>query len=337
MKQKGTLRQVLGRYLWERRIPALWMLLCLAAFGLLSWLYGLPVSATLYGVLLCALPALLGGSVCFYRYYRRWQAFSMLEEAPLNLNTPLPAPKTQMEAGYSALLKRALTDNAAALDTAKENARRQLDAYSLWTHQIKVPISAMKLLLTDGSDQRSATMQAELLKIEQYTDMALNYARLNASATDYVIREYGLDNILRPLIRRFAPLFSQKNLTLRYQPVALTVVTDEKWLLFALEQLLSNAVKYTKTGGVTIAADPERMELRISDTGVGIDPADLPRVFEQGYTGYNGRGDKRATGLGLYLCRMTLNRLGHAIRLESQVGRGTTAIVCLRRDVLTHE
>lgn len=336
MKERAF-SKALGRYVRERRGPALWLGFCLAAFGLLSWLYGLPLSAVVYGALLCALAALVGGGIGFLRCFKRWQALAALTDAPLNDASSLPAPQTLVESQYDGLLKRVLRENAQAADAARENARRQMETYSLWTHQIKVPISAVKLLLADGSDRRSALMLAELLKIEQYTDMALNYARLNFSATDYVVRECELDDILRPLIRRFAPLFSQKKLSLAYEPAALSVVTDEKWLAFALEQVLSNAVKYTKEGGVTLSADRENVTLSIRDTGIGIDPADLPRVFEQGYTGYNGRGDKRATGLGLYLCRLTLTRLGHAIRLESEMGVGTTAIIDLKRDILTHE
>ena len=324
-------------YLGERRGVALWLAFCLAAFGLLTWLYGLPLSASVYGALLGALGALLIAGVDFSRYFKRWRTLAALRDAPLNGTTLLPAPQTLVEGEYQALLIRALKENAEAEAQARAAARRQLETYSLWTHQIKVPISALKLTLAEGSDKKSATMLAELLKVEQYTDMALNYVRLNASSTDYVVRECQLDDILRPLIRRFAPLFSQKRLSLTYQPTSLSVVTDEKWLLFALEQVLSNAVKYTKEGGVTIAVDGRRMELTISDTGMGIDPADLPRVFDQGYTGYNGRGDKRATGLGLYLCRLTLDRLGHTIRLESKVGEGTTAVIGLKRDVRVHE
>lgn len=336
MKERGLWKALLC-YLRERLGLVVWPGLCLGAFGLLCWLYGLPLSAVVYGLLLCLLAGLPMAGAGFVRYHRRYQALARLEKAPLNESSLLPEPGTRVEAAYTGLLKRALRENGEAASQARENARRQLETYSLWTHQIKVPISAMKLILSEGGDRRNAVLAAELLKIEQYTDMALHLARLNASATDYVIRECRLDDILRQLIRRFAPLFIQKRLYIHYEPADWTVVTDEKWLLFALEQVLSNAVKYTKEGGVTVAFHTDREELIISDTGIGVDPADLPRVFDQGYTGYNGRGDKRATGLGLYLCRLTLNRLGHTIRLTSVPGQGTTAAIGLGRDVVTHE
>ena len=152
-----------------------------------------------------------------------------------------------------------------------------------------------------------------------------------------MLRTCDLDALLRKVLRRFAPLFIQKKLRLCYEPAPYSLLTDEKWFSFAVEQLLSNAVKYTKAGSVTVAVDAEKQLLTISDTGIGIAPEDLPRVFEQGYTGENGREQQRATGLGLYLCREALTRLGHSIRLESTPGQGTTAFVWLERDEREYE
>ena len=235
------------------------------------------------------------------------------------------------------LLRQLYREKAELLAESRQSSRRQLDTFSLWTHQIKVPISAMKLLLQDRPDAASATLLCELFKVEQYADMALNYARMNASSTDYVLRTCDLDALLRKVLRRFAPLFIEKKLRLCYEPAPYSLLTDEKWFSFAVEQLLSNAVKYTKAGSVTVAVDAEKQLLTISDTGVGIAPEDLPRVFEQGYTGENGRAHQRATGLGLYLCREALTRLGHSVRLESVPGQGTTAFVGLEREERAYE
>lgn len=332
-----TLWRAAWGYLRDHAFMALWGALCLLVFGLLCWLYGLPPNAALYAALLCAAVALIGLCVRLPRYLRRHAALGALREGKLNELSPLPQPQGMLERDYDALLTAALQENARILSEAKRNSRRQLETYSLWTHQIKVPISAMRLLLDGKADRQTAALLAELFKIEQYADMALSYARLNAASTDYVLKEYPLDDILRQLLRRFAPLFIQKKLSLRYEPTALRVLTDEKWLLFALEQILSNAIKYTREGGISIVADETAETVAITDTGIGIAKDDLPRVFEQGYTGYNGRGDKRATGLGLYLCREALQRLGHSVSIQSQTCKGTTVTVVLGRERVTAE
>ena len=195
----------------------------------------------------------------------------------------------------------------------------------------------MRLLLQSEPDSRSAALEAELFKVEQYVDMALGYARLNGPSTDFVLRACDINTVMLRTARRFAPLFIQKKLALDYRPTALTALTDEKWLAFALEQLVSNAVKYTFHGGVTLRADEQAQAVIVEDTGIGIAPEDLPRVFEHGFTGLNGREDKRATGIGLYLSKRVLDKLGHRIRIESQVGAGTRVTVSLKRASLEAE
>ena len=162
--------------------------------------------------------------------------------------------------------------------------------------------------------------------------MALNYLRLGSESSDYVFREYDLDLILKQAIHKFAPQFIAKKIRLNYAPVSVRVLTDEKWLLFLIEQILSNSIKYTQEGSVTIAVTQDKI-LTIADTGIGIAPEDLPRIFEKGYTGYNGRLDKKSTGLGLYLCQMAANRLSHNISVISSPGIGTTVSIDLKESL----
>ena len=167
----------------------------------------------------------------------------------------------------------------------------------------------------------------------QYADMALNYLRLDGSVTDLVIRPCPLDDLIRRSVRKYAPQFVAKRLSLTYEGTQAQVLTDEKWLSFILEQLLDNAVKYTAAGGVTITVTKEKV-LRIADTGMGIAAEDLPRIFEKGFTGYNGRTDKSATGLGLYLCRRAADMLHHRLWARSEVGKGSVFYLDLRSDEL---
>jgi hypothetical protein len=151
-----------------------------------------------------------------------------------------------------------------------------------------------------------------------------------------VIQEYELDDIIRQAVRKFAPQFVHGRIRLVYEPVSVRVLTDEKWLLFLIEQLLSNAIKYTPKGTVTITVSPGKV-LTVSDTGIGIAPEDLPRIFEKGFTGYNGRADKKATGLGLYLCKQTADKLGIRLWALSKPGEGSAFFLDLHRGRLVVE
>ena len=146
--------------------------------------------------------------------------------------------------------------------------------------------------------------------------MVLCYLRIDSDSSDLVIREYDLDDIVRQAVRKFSSQFIRRKLKLSYEPLNQKVLTDEKWLLFVIEQVISNAVKYTSSGMVQIYYE-EPLTLCIKDTGIGIAAEDLPRIFEKGYTGCNGRLDKKASGIGLYLCKRICGRLGHKISAES--------------------
>ena len=151
--------------------------------------------------------------------------------------------------------------------------------------------------------------------------MVLQYLRLTDSVNDFVLKEYSLDQMIRQAVRKYAPMFIRKKLSLEYEDVGANVVTDEKWMVFVMEQLLSNAIKYTSSGVVRIYM--EKGCLVVEDTGIGVLPEDLPRIFDKGYTGYNGRTDKKASGIGLYLVKEILTKLGHKILAESEPGAGT--------------
>ena len=165
--------------------------------------------------------------------------------------------------------------------------------------------------------------------------MVLAYLRMRSIDTDYVFEVYELDDLIRQAIRKFSTEFIRKKLQIQFDETHIKVLTDEKWLVFVLEQLLSNAIKYTDQGYVHIYGNDNT--LYIEDTGIGIDASDLPRVFDKGFTGYNGRSDKKASGLGLYLCKNIIDKLSHRLELESQVDKGTKVILHLERKDLRVE
>ena len=315
----------LGAYLRSRwRGTALYLFCAGASFAV--WrLYGLPWEPLFYVWALCtaaALPCLIWDAA---RCLGRSRELELLRRNIRASIERLPEPRGPVEAGYDSLL-RELWDEKARLEAEYSAARREAeDYYAMWVHQIKTPIAALRLLLQREPRSDTAALRAELFRIEQYVEMVLSYQRLGAGTVDLVLRRTELDSVVRSCVRKYAPLFIAKKLPLELGETGLEAVTDEKWLAFVIEQLLSNALKYTEKGGIRILA--EGRSLVIEDSGAGITPEDLPRLGERGFTGYNGRAEHGSTGLGLYLCRRICGLLGHGLRFESELGRGTRAIL----------
>lgn len=180
--------------------------------------------------------------------------------------------------------------------------------------------------------QDAAVCRQELFKIESYVEMALNYLRFEEMSNDLVLERNSLEQLVRQVVKKYAAIFIYNHISIQLEHLDYTVLTDEKWFCFVLEQILSNALKYTKQGSVKISAEESANGLRVlvKDTGIGIRSEDLPRIFEKGFTGYNGRMDKKASGLGLYLCKGVCEKLGHGISVASKEGEGTTVILTLQ-------
>lgn len=208
----------------------------------------------------------------------------------------------------------------------EEQSRNSMDYYTAWVHQIKTPIAVMKLRLSEDTEEHRA-LSAELFRIEQYVDMVLQYMRLGSTSNDLVIREYAVDELVRETIRKYAPVFVGKKLKLTYEPVSCVVVTDRMWFTCILEQFISNAVKYTRTGTISIYVENGR--LVVADTGIGIATEDLPRIFEKGYTGNNGRIGEKSSGLGLYLASKAATLLKLRLHAESRLGEGSRFMIDL--------
>ena len=313
----------------QRRGMLFWGFCCLI-FTVSFALYGLPLGAVLYPAALCA----AAGGIILLLSLRKSRAvcqeLSLMQHHPADLPDELPAAQSPQEQAYQALLLALHADRQKLKSNMNARYHDMTEYYTVWAHQIKTPIAAIRLALQNEDTPLSRRLTGEVGRVEQYVQMALTYLHLGSDSSDYVIRSCALDDIVRPAVRRFAGEFIQRKIQLNYQMLNYTVITDEKWLGFVVEQVLSNALKYTPQGSVSIYMEPEGV-LCIRDTGIGIAPEDLPRVFEKGYTGYNGRSHRKASGLGLYLCREILTRLGHSVSAESQVDHGTTIRIDLRQ------
>ncbi len=327
--------QFLGAYLKQYRFYVLMCVVYILVFWMVFCLYDLEAEAVLYAGGLSALLTagmLAAGAVAGAKRHR--QRRRILKNVGLLLDE-LPEPRTLAESDYQDMLRKLKAEYDTALNQWQNERRESMDYYTTWVHQIKTPISVMDMMLQGEDTEDSRRLRAELFRIEQYVGMALNWLRLGSDSSDFVFREYELDGIVRQAVRKYAPQFIQNKVRLHYEPARIRVLTDEKWLLFIIEQLLSNAVKYTREGSVSVSVEGE--VLRIADTGMGIAPEDVPRIFEKGFTGYNGRADRKSTGLGLYLSRLTADKLSHKISVESQPGQGTVFYLDLHREKLEVE
>jgi len=204
------------------------------------------------------------------------------------------------------------------------SGRRELkDYFSLWVHQVKTPITAAKLILDNNVDDRETKIKAQIMYIEQYCDMAINYLKLMNTETDMDIAELNLDEIIKSILKKYSTIFILNRITLNYESISETVVSDARWLNIMIDQFVSNALKYTKKGSVTISYDKENSVLYIRDTGIGIRSEDIPKIFDRGYSGLNGRMNEKSSGLGLFLAKEIGKRLSIEITINSEVGKGS--------------
>jgi hypothetical protein len=234
-----------------------------------------------------------------------------------------PESKNLVDEKYIELIQGLYQVVNEKINIIEDNHADQIEYFTMWVHQIKTPISAMRLAIQSkeySSDKY--LIEQELFKIEQYVEMALQYVKIKRLSSDLIIQEYSLGDIIIQSVKKYASFFIYKKLSIEISNVEHMILTDSKWLSFVIEQILSNAIKYTNNGGIKIYM--KEKTLCIQDTGMGIRKEDINRIFEKGYTGYNGRLDKKASGIGLYLVKKVSDALAIRINIDSRVGVGTT-------------
>ena len=293
-----------------------------AVFAVSFFLYHLTLEAVLYPILICVVFGLLIIGVDIYFVYRKHKRLTEISKLPASMISSLPEIESVEDLDYQKIIGSLINEIEKLSHEAFVKYHDMTDYYTVWVHQIKTPITSMRLTLQNEDTPFSRKLTSDLFQIEQYVEMVLAFMRLDSDSGDYVFKEYGIDGIIKQSLSKFASEFIDRKIRLEYEPIDKIVVTDEKWLTFVIEQLLSNALKYTRRGSVKIFMSDEKT-LCIKDTGIGIAPEDLPRIFEKGYTGYNGRKDKKASGLGLYLCKKACRKLEIEIRAESVLDEGT--------------
>lgn len=301
-------------------------------------LMNVPAKALMYPVLLCLFLGLLAlVTDCAIAKSRKNERVN-LDKITLSVIDSMPEAHSEEARDYQNAVRLLGNEYRNYVSESERKYENMMDYYTVWAHQIKTPISSMKLTLQGEDSTPSRWLSADLFRIEQYVDMVLVYLRLDSEYTDYVFKECNMDEVIKNSVKKFASEFIGRKLSLEYEPADVTVVSDSKWLGFVIGQIVSNSLKYTETGGIKIYFEEPKM-LVIEDTGIGIAEEDLPRIFEKGYTGYNGRtdGSGSASGIGLYLCRRICTNLHIGIQAESEVGKGTRIILDVNQYKLKDE
>lgn len=340
-EKKMTERQILWSYLQDRIKLVFFYILITAVYFMIAALYDYrQVSRNMsYAAELILFIGILAMIFDYRRYRRKCTSLFFALQKKEERICDLPEAGTLPEKLYQELLSAEEQDKKKLLTLYDKKQKDMADYYTMWTHQIKTPIAALRLLLQNQEektpDEDHQKELEELFKIEQYTEMALYFARLDSSSSDFLFKTCNVRDIVKQAVRKYSVLFLRSGLSFRIEDFEILAVTDEKWLCFVIEQVFSNALKYTRQGGITICgADRDGnfqkgscSHLVIEDTGIGISESDLPRIFERGFTGYNGRLNKRSTGLGLYLCDRIMKKMSHTIKVTSSPGQGTKVIL----------
>lgn len=318
---------LIWEYLYSKRQFFGFVLTWIFLFFLVFFLSHESMSILWYPTILCL--SLFGVYLC-YDFYLFQKKHNHLKNVLNHIHVTtenLPEGENLIECDYKELLEQLFSSKNTELQNIRLSQNETMEYVTLWTHQIKTPLTALQLLANDIAEPDKTEFFTRLFEIEQYSDMLLQYLRLEGDSTDYVLKAYSLKAMANQSVKYFARIFISKGIAVKIDiPEEVTVVTDEKWIVFVLKQLISNALKYTKQGCITIDM-PHKDCLRITDTGMGIAAEDLPRILEQGYTGYNGRKDKKATGLGLFLVARILRQLNHKIEITSKVNVGTKVTI----------
>lgn len=312
---------IFTRYIKDRLKFILGYIIFIITYLIVFSLYSLNTDIVLYGTGLCIVFIIVYGIYDFYKYYNRHKLMLDVNHNIVATLSNLPIPETLLEEDYQKLVKTLYEDKIKLISKLDSRHTDLMEYFTMWTHQIKTPLSAADLLIQSSNNEIKEELSNQIFEIEQYVNMALQYLRLESISSDLKLEKYNLMDIVKDAIKSYSRMFIYKNIRLDLNDIDKEIITDRKWLLFVIKQILSNALKYTYEGEISIHTNDNI--LVIQDSGIGIRDEDIPRIFERGFTGYNGRMNKKSTGLGLYLSKTILDKLSHKISITSEIGVGT--------------
>ena len=303
---------------------------------------GNSISAVLLILVVWALVLLTGLFLTYWTRKRQMQKLldmvGQLSERYL-ISEVIELPEQAEDQVYYQLLKMAGKSMLEQIGEVRRERLEYKEYIEQWIHEIKTPITAMKLLCENHRTDWTKELLMELEKTNRFTEQALYYARSEHTEKDYSVREMALAQVVYQAIADNKYLLLQSGVRLEVEEMEDTVYSDEKWVRFILNQLIANAVKYRSEQPVlrfSTRRQQDQVVLKVEDNGIGISPADLPRIFEKGFTGQNGRMVQQSTGIGLYLCKRLCDKLGIGIAVESSE-QGTAISLAFHINCLIHE
>lgn len=318
------------RRYWKNRIPFLLTnLICMVALTVFLLVCDISIAAVLLILVVWALVLLAGLFLTYWKRDRQMrQLLDMAEQLSERylISEVMELPEQAEDQVYYRLLKMAGKSMLEQISEVKRERLEYKEYIEQWIHEIKTPITAMKLLCENHRTDWTKELLLELEKTNRFTEQALYFARSEYTEKDYSVREIALAQIVHQAIADNKYLLLQSGMRLEVEEIQDTVYSDEKWVRFILNQLIANAVKYRAGQPVlrfSTCRQQDQVVLTVEDNGIGISPADLPRIFEKGFTGQNGRIVHQSTGIGLYLCKRLCEKLGIGISANSE-GKGTT-------------
>lgn len=315
-------RYTFQTYCKDHKITLIILLMLFFIQFIMFSIYDINLEPLIYSIFIFGSIIIAISIIDFIRTKKKHQyLLSVLNQQHKELNSKVSNNNT-IETDYLNIIYRLLDEHRKIRIDSNNVQSSMIDYYTTWAHQIKTPIAALKLLLDQDGISSNKDIKNQLFYIEQYVNMVLGFLRIENPSSDLVIKKFSLDDLIKQSIRKYAPIFINKSISIDFEETNTYITTDEKWFVFILEQILSNAVKYTSVGSVSIELNDK--ELLIKDTGIGISKEDLPRIFDHGFTGYNGHSYKSATGIGLYLSKRILNKLEITINITSTENVGTT-------------
>ena len=312
------------RRYWKNRIPFLLTnLICMVALTVFLLVCGNSISTVLLILSVWTLILLAGLFLTYWQRERQMRQLldmaGQLSERYL-ISEVMELPEQAEDQVYYRLLKMAGKSMLEQIGEIRRERQEYKEYIEQWIHEIKTPITAMKLLCENHRTDWTKELLMELEKTNRFTEQALYYARSEHTEKDYSVRKMALIQVVHQAIADNKYLLLQSGMHLEVEEIQDTVYSDDKWVRFILNQLIANAVKY-RTGQPILRFSTHRQQdqvvLVVEDNGIGISATDLPRIFEKGFTGQNGRNVQQSTGIGLYLCKRLCEKLGIGITAES--------------------
>lgn len=328
----------LGSYLKDKILFIFLQSLIIGFIILLLNAYNISDSAIIFSsvtIILITIVSLAFEYFVRYRYYKRLNDTLSKMDKKQYISALLEEPDFADAEILCEVIKqttKAMNDEIAAYKIAQDEYREYIET---WIHEIKIPISCVNLICKNNKSDTTRKIQEETIRVDNYIEQALFYARSTNVESDYSIRKINVDKLIKNVVKKHSKQLISCNTNLNFNNLDYTVYGDEKWLDFIIGQIIANSIKYKKDSlelSFFAKDNKENIELYIMDNGIGIPQSDLSRVFEKGFTGQNGRAFAKSTGIGLYLCRTLCEKMYLGLELESEYGKGTIVKIIFPKD-----